>query len=63
MELNFIFVGNPGTGKTTVARRMGLLFHSLGVLADGNHIVSCTASDFVTGYVNQVCPMEKPSAC
>jgi hypothetical protein len=54
MDLNFLFVGNPGTGKTTVARRMGKLFESLGLLSDGGNVVSCTASDFVTGYTNQV---------
>ncbi|PNH08303.1 NFX1-type zinc finger-containing protein 1 [Tetrabaena socialis] len=52
-ELNFRFVGAPGTGKTTVARRVGKLFESLGLLADGQQMVSCSASDFVTGYVNQ----------
>ncbi len=41
-----------GTGKTTVARRVGQLFESLGLLA-GSEMVSCSASDFVTGYVNQ----------
>eukprot|EP00884_Botryococcus_braunii_P010997 jgi/Botrbrau1/1989/Bobra.0052s0031.1 len=53
MELSFIFVGNPGTGKTTVARRMGQLFQSLNILPNGNLVVSCTASDFITGYANQ----------
>ena len=42
----------PGTGKTTIARRMGLLFQSLGLLGS-SEVVSCSASDFVTGYVNQ----------
>ena len=41
-----------GTGKTTVARRMGHLFESLGLLASGE-VVCCSASDFVTGYANQ----------
>ena len=56
MELNFIFVGNPGTGKTTVARRMGQLFQTLNILPNGNLVISCTASDFITGYANQVRP-------
>ncbi|KAG2452041.1 hypothetical protein HYH02_003079 [Chlamydomonas schloesseri] len=51
-ELNFRFVGSPGTGKTTVARRVGLLFESLGLLAS-SEVVCCSANDFVTGYVNQ----------
>ena len=41
-----------GTGKTTVARRMGSLFASLGLPVSGD-VVSCSASDFVTGYANQ----------
>ena len=41
-----------GTGKTTVARRVGQLFESLGLLS-GSEVVSCSASDFVTGYANQ----------
>lgn len=43
----------PGTGKTTVARRVGQLFQSLGLLASAE-VVACSASDFVTGYANQV---------
>ena len=42
----------PGTGKTTVARRVGRLFHRLGILA-GPEVVECSASDFTTGYVGQ----------
>ncbi len=42
----------PGTGKTTVARRVGTLFASLGLLSDGE-VVACSASDFVTGFANQ----------
>jgi len=53
LELNFKMVGPPGTGKTTVARRMGLLFEALGILADGKTFVQCSASDLTTGYVGQ----------
>eukprot|EP00967_Tisochrysis_lutea_P073798 scaffold98923_cov20-Tisochrysis_lutea.AAC.1 len=41
-----------GTGKTTVARRVGMLFKSLDLLASAD-VVECSASDFVTGFVNQ----------
>lgn len=41
-----------GTGKTTVARRVGLLFQQLGLLGT-DQVVECSAGDFVTGYVNQ----------
>lgn len=39
-------------GKTTVARRMGQLFESLGLLSS-SEVVECSASDFLTGYANQ----------
>ncbi|GFH21452.1 NFX1-type zinc finger-containing protein 1, partial [Haematococcus lacustris] len=51
-ELNFRFVGAPGTGKTTVARRVGMLFKSLGLLST-DEVTSCSASDFMTGYAGQ----------
>jgi SpoVK/Ycf46/Vps4 family AAA+-type ATPase len=52
VELSFLFVGPPGTGKTTVARRVGQLFSSLGLLATED-VVECSVSDFMTGYANQ----------
>ena len=35
-----IFTSNPGTGKTTVAKKIGQLFHSLGVLSKGDVITA-----------------------
>ena len=35
-----IFTGNPGTGKTTVAKLVGKIYHSLGLLSKGNVIVT-----------------------
>jgi AAA+ superfamily predicted ATPase len=49
---NYLFVGNPGTGKTTVARLMGKMFHSLGLIPD-SECVEVTPSSFLTGYVGQ----------
>jgi len=47
------FTHHPGTGKTTVARRLGKLLKSLGLLASDD-VVECSASKLVTGFVNQV---------
>jgi SpoVK/Ycf46/Vps4 family AAA+-type ATPase len=50
--LHMIFTGNPGTGKTTMARILGSLLHEMGMLS-GSNFIETDRAGLVAGYVGQ----------
>lgn len=52
LAMHFVFTGNPGTGKTTMARKLADIYRELGILEKG-HLIEADRASMVAGYVGQ----------
>ena len=56
-SMHMVFLGGPGTGKTTMARKIGLIYKALGILPRGDQILECDGKDLIGQYVGQTAPI------